>query len=62
MLVWELISDTVKVQLIQFQWDHFGNALDLFKQTQTPEFDHIPEEENLGKFMAEAPHKQAHVS
>ena len=61
-LIWELCDDPTKINLCNFQWSHYQTKLDLFNQSQHPIIDHLPEEQNLGKFMAERPHSPAKVN
>ncbi len=61
-LFWDLIDSHAKIDLIKFQWENHGTKLDLFNQSMQPEVDHIPEEENLGKFMSQAPHSPIKVN
>jgi len=61
--VWDRITDQERILLCNYQYDHYKTRLDMFVQSlkPSPSIDHIPEEQRLDKFMAEAPHNQAQV-
>jgi len=61
--IWDRITDGERVALCNYQWDNYGTQLDLFNQSQKQKavMDTIPENDDLGRFMAQAPEHQAHV-
>jgi len=61
MLVWAIITDKERIDLCNIQWNLYHTRLDMFNESQKPLIDHIPEEEDLGKFMSERPHNPAQV-
>lgn len=61
MRVWELISETAQNQLVQYQLDVHHARLAVIDEYRQPDIDVIPENDNLGKFMAEKPHSPVRV-